>query len=405
MTSVKYFHSDMAGAPTITPTANCFIDVLDACLVNGFGVKAVDSLVVANDVATMTISTGHSAEADTIVLVSGATPSALNGEKRVVSTTTTTITFATSGVSNQTATGTISMKMAPLGWTKPFSATNVAVYRSANMLSPRNYLRVDDSNVRWASTRGYETMTSANDGTGIYPSSTQMSSGLFFRKTSGTITGTHLTATRKWFLIGDDRFFYVGVVINPVSYNGGYVIGCFGDLISYRPGDVYSTINALGNDNNTTTDDSPYYYWGSNVIGDDNNRQYIARTYTGIGGSFGGAFMPQNSFALNTAANLCPNIAQSGSRLFPNAVNQAIYFGRVEYWENQGIRGLVPGWYITPHNIGTTLTAGVTSAPAYGKFDATAATNNRKIIWFTAFNFPAAPVAAPIFFDLTGPWR
>ena len=87
------------------------IAVLDACLVDGFGLKSVDTLVVSGAVATANISTGHSAMVGSVVLISGATPSGLNGEKRVTAITTNTVVFDATGISDQTATGTITLKI------------------------------------------------------------------------------------------------------------------------------------------------------------------------------------------------------------------------------------------------------------------------------------------------------
>ena len=45
-TSVKHFYSAMAGSPGLSGTAGSLIAVLDACLISGFGAKAVDSAVI-----------------------------------------------------------------------------------------------------------------------------------------------------------------------------------------------------------------------------------------------------------------------------------------------------------------------------------------------------------------------
>ena len=47
-TTVKHFDSTMTGAPTLANVAGNLLAVLDACLVDGFGLKTVDSLVVAS---------------------------------------------------------------------------------------------------------------------------------------------------------------------------------------------------------------------------------------------------------------------------------------------------------------------------------------------------------------------
>ena len=40
-TSVKHFHSGRVGAPVLTGAEGSMIALLDACVVNGFGLKSV----------------------------------------------------------------------------------------------------------------------------------------------------------------------------------------------------------------------------------------------------------------------------------------------------------------------------------------------------------------------------
>jgi hypothetical protein len=167
-TSVKYFHSGLTGAPVLSGTAGSLVAVLDACLVNGFAVSAVASLVVASNIATATISGGHSAEVGSVVLVSGATPSGLNSEKKVLSVGAgnTTLTFDAPGISDQTASGTISLKLAGAGWSKEFTGTNLAAYKSNNVAGTGCRLRVDDTAGKTARVVGYETMTASGSAPG-----------------------------------------------------------------------------------------------------------------------------------------------------------------------------------------------------------------------------------------------
>ena len=59
----------------------------------------------------------------------------------------TTFTYAVTGtpVSPATTATSLSAKVAPLGWEKPFSATHKAAYRSKNPQSPQNILLIDNS--------------------------------------------------------------------------------------------------------------------------------------------------------------------------------------------------------------------------------------------------------------------
>lgn len=139
--SVRYYDSTMAGAPALSGTPGALISVLDACLKDGFGTVTLNSLVVAGNVATGTVNAGHGftmvgGAVGPVITIAGATPAGLNGTWRIASVpNSTTFTFATSGIADQTATGTITAKRAPLGFSKVFSGTNKAVYRADDVAS------------------------------------------------------------------------------------------------------------------------------------------------------------------------------------------------------------------------------------------------------------------------------
>ena len=202
--SVKHFRSNMTGAPTLNGVAGALIGVLDACLVNGFNLKTIDSLTVAAGVATASVGGGHGYEPETVVLIAGASPAGLNGAKRILSTTTNTFTFAAAGLGDQTATGAITAKLAPAGWEKVFSGTNKAVYRSLDVTGTRMYLRVDDTAAQFARVVGYEAMTDVDTGVNRFPTEAQRSGGFWWCKASNA------TATaRGWTLFADSRTFYL----------------------------------------------------------------------------------------------------------------------------------------------------------------------------------------------------
>ena len=85
--TVKYFSSGMVGAPQIANNWGDLVTMLDACLVNGFALKAIDSLTFANGVATASITAGHAYLRDQVVLIAGADQPEYNGLFRVISTT------------------------------------------------------------------------------------------------------------------------------------------------------------------------------------------------------------------------------------------------------------------------------------------------------------------------------
>lgn len=220
----KWFASTMAGAPALSGSVGAMISVLDACLKDGFNLLTLDSLVVASNVATGT-NTSHGYIVNQVVLIAGASPAGLNGEWVITEVTSNTFKFATTGISDQTATGTITAKAAHCGWEKQFSGTNLAVYRSGDVLSTRIPIKVDDT------VGQYSTVLMAEGFTDI---STPVNSCAthYFKKSSSTDS-----TARPWLLISDGKTFYLGVDWNSA---GTYDLTSFGDFATIAVGDGYN---------------------------------------------------------------------------------------------------------------------------------------------------------------------
>lgn len=133
-------------APQLTNSWGCLIDVLDACLVNGFGAQTVASLTAVNNLCTVSFGSAHNFKQHQVIKITGASQTEFNGEFRILSVpNVSSFTFQLeTNASTSTATGTISCSLPPLGWEKTYSGTQKAVYRADNGLDPM-YLRVDDS--------------------------------------------------------------------------------------------------------------------------------------------------------------------------------------------------------------------------------------------------------------------
>lgn len=256
-TTVKIFDSTMLNAVQLTGEVGKLVDVFDSCLLpGGFGSVSVTSLAVNGNIATVVTSVDHGlamfGNVGPVVVFSGTTvtgadPDYLNAEFRVASIpTSTSFTFLTEGLGNQTATGTITVSRAGLGWEKPYSGTNKAVY-TPKFPYNKGYIRIlDDSTVpvssagRWAKVRAYETMNGIDTGTGEAPTVAQSPNGISILKSDGSNS-----TTRKWILIGDSGIFYFFTMwhssyVNELLYPwGGWV---FGECGSFRPGDQYNFI-------------------------------------------------------------------------------------------------------------------------------------------------------------------
>lgn len=256
-TSVKTFHDKMEGAPQLNGQPNSLNAMLYALLVSGFGLKTVTSITVSAGVATVLYSAPHAAEKDSVILIDGVTGplTTLNGEQKVtLKPAPGEIRFATSAPDGAAA-GTITMKMAPLGWSRVWQDGNVSVYKSTDVMSNGHYLRVDDTDPIHARVKGFETMSSINVGTGQFPLAAQVSGsspadGGYWPKSS--VSNTY---TVGWNFAGDTRFFMYA----PQAYQGTYPetdtysrrryvcsnFKGFGDPIALRPsGDPYGTVLA-----------------------------------------------------------------------------------------------------------------------------------------------------------------
>lgn len=269
---VKWFHKNMQGAPRLSGTAGDMIALLDACLINGFNVTAPNSLDVASGVASLYYSGGgHGYVQHQVIAVSGATPETLNGEWRVTEVDANYVRFAAPGEPDGTASGTIGVRAAPLGWDKVFSGTNKAVYRSTDVAGTRLYLRVDDTAAQYTYARGYEEMTDVDTGTGLFPTAAQSSWGVTWPKSNQAST-----SARNWLVIGDTRIVYAFVAWSS-TYSGNYDGNVFGDIQSFKDADAYSSI-IFGTGSQTPLSPGQYFSQLNQTVG-----KYISRALSQTG--------------------------------------------------------------------------------------------------------------------------
>lgn len=235
---VRYYESSMPGVPQLSGAAGALIAILDACLVNGWGTKNVNTLAVASGVATAHISSGHPFVEGDVIRVAGAVPDSLNGDWRVAASTAGDVSWSVEGlgISDGSATGTITAMYAPAGWEKIFSSgATRAAYRSLDYASHNGLvLYVDDTGTTTARACGYESMSSIDAGTNPFPTAAQLSGGLYWGKAETT------TGVRSWSLAADDR----RLVFCPAYYSSksGYAPSWqFGLAIGIAPSDMWAT--------------------------------------------------------------------------------------------------------------------------------------------------------------------
>ncbi len=304
---VKYMTSDFAGAPRCSGTAGDMIALLDACLINGFNLLSVVSISVAGEVATVDFGTAHGYIAGQIVLIDGASPTDLNGEKYVTTVSTSEITFDATGVADGSATGTITCKTAPLGsWEKSHTGVNKAAYKSTDPASSQLNLRVDDTNDYYCVCRGYESMTDIDTGVGVFPSKTQYGNGYVWMKSNYANTDA-----RDWVLIGDSMMFYL---FN--TWRSGYHVAStyfFGDIVSYKVADAYNCVISGHHNDNTLNEPGNAITWYH--VSGEVDLLHIARSHTQVGGGVmcrhSGSVL--NPYMGNVSYGLpYPNVANNG---------------------------------------------------------------------------------------------
>ena len=223
-----WYDSTETGAPTLNNAAGSAIEVLRACLVNGFNLRSVTSIVVASGVATATAAThGYSAAYGKLLRVEGAPVAGLNGDVQPLTVDTNTFTYACPGVADGTYTGTITARRAPLDWVEAHTGTNKAIFARSSPEATASMLWVDD-------TRSVTTLAAV---VSMVESATSVDSLTEQFPTSGYPywrTGAATATAKNWVVVGDEKRIYF-MCQKPT---GDFpMVGFFGDPEFLYPGD------------------------------------------------------------------------------------------------------------------------------------------------------------------------
>jgi len=276
MGNVKILRSTDYGAPELFGAIGALLPVLDACLVDGYGLNNIVSLTHTGGVVTATTELAHNLLDFSRQTIAGANEAGYNGEFIIKSVDTFIFTYEAAGITDPVATGTITTKSAGAGWTKAFSDTNITAYRqgAGNMM----YLKVIDTITITARAYGFEDMSSISVGTGQFPLEVQQATGMWIQKSS-TADGT---IPRPWIIIADDRQFFFHVNWNSGAVYTDSPMVHFGDFISYKSGDQYNT-HFVGNVSGAVAGFRFGYIASAVTVVDTGH--FIARSYTQTGSS------------------------------------------------------------------------------------------------------------------------
>ncbi|HHB1156316.1 TPA: hypothetical protein ACOA1Y_003484 [Vibrio cholerae] len=385
---VKWFASNMQGAPTITDsTAGGLAALLKAVLVTGFGTLTVNSLVwdATENAAKATISAGHAYKQDSVIEVTGASPAAYNGEHRVKKVSTTEVWFELDGGNpGIAASGTLSMKVAPLGWTLTHESADgmVAIYRPTDVSASGNVsLRIDNTaftgwtgTAQWlAKVQLVEDVVDINTYTLIY---------------DHRWPATQNLSDKRWDLIGDSQLFYWLPAYGNYNFQALYL---FGYLNSVRPGDRYHAILATYPQADAANTgrrwDSSSAFYNNLLAFDDTNHRALARPYTQLFGT--------------TSWFIKGLFSRFGAGLpLPNGPDNGLYFNPGPFMvleANSHLRGYIPGLIQPFGTISAWNRKNFANMPAFPD----------KIVRFIQATYNEAYNLTPVLigFDLTGPWR
>lgn len=225
---------------------------------------------------------------------------------------------------------------ASLGWTKPYSATNKAVYKQPAG-SNGFYLDVDDSFATYARVRAFETMTAVSTGDRGFPAESQASGGSYLVKSSSADS-----VQRPWLAISNGKIIYL--FIEPASLDGTTtVVYTFGDFTSFKVGDNFNTACFM----NTGSSYVSTGFYAVNVgITAMTPGHYVARNYTQLGSS-----ITVGKHSDNIKGS---NYLGTGSLPYPNPVDGSVCMAPIWVTEVVGgvglVRGVLPGIWNPLHD-------------------------------------------------------
>lgn len=383
-TSVKTFASTDPGALVLSGTAGALSTLLKTYLVDGRGSGAVATLNVTAGVATATYSAGHPFAVGSVGEFAGATPSGLNGQKRILSVATNSVTFAAPGIADGAATGSITSKLASAGWQQVFSATNITCLKPTVPEATGCVLRIDDAGTTNARVRAYEAMTDASTGVGPTPLDSQITGGLYWPKSNAANT-----AAKTWYLVADERGFYLAVA--PAG-SDRYTLLYGGDIASLKSGDAYGYLLTGNQADQTNTSSVP-----DGCVGYSHRSArtgaYLVRAHTAIGQST--AAQRIGAHHNGSTADVYAGTAGYSVGAYPNGPNNGLMTGALEM-HALGIRGTLPGLLHPVQDCASAFATGVI-------VDGTDDLAGRRLMAIRT-GPPAGGTVGTVFIDITGPW-
>ena len=218
---------------------------------------------------------------------------------------------------------------------------------------------------------------------GTTPLDAQVSGGLFWPK-SGTANST----ARPWFMVADDRGFYLAV-----APQGGdrFTLLNAGDIASLKSGDAYGyllTGNQVDQVALTTVPDGCVGYSGRSArVG-----AYLTRAHTAIGL----AAQRIGAHHTGTTADAYAGTAGYAWGSYPNGPNNGLMTAPLELFA-LGMRGTLPGLHHAVQDCGSVFGSGA-------MVDGTDDLAGRRLLAVRTAPPSGAVAGGTVFLDVTGPW-
>jgi hypothetical protein len=243
--------------------------------------------------------------------------------------------------------------LAAAGWSKPYSATNKAVYRMATSGNTGFYLNVQDNGpgaggAREARMWGYEAATAQDTGTNPFPTVAQFATGLFLRKST-----TADSTARAWYCVADGSCFYLFVDTGDVTAPAYSFCFAFGDIFSYKASDAYRCM-IIGRDAENTGSTNNEHLGGvvsssGTWITTLTTGHYLARSWTGTGGSIQFGKHALQIVCTSTSVTECPMGGSTAAVTYPNGPDSALLLSPIWCHHNSGVRGYLKGLWAPCH--------------------------------------------------------
>lgn len=365
----KFYYSTMKGAPNLASEWGSLLSVLKGCLLNGFNEQQVSSVAIANGIATITLGSDHGFIEHQVVSISGADQAIFNAEYRIISVAATTITVKAPSI--ESATGSILIKTAAMGWTEKFTGTNKSVFAAKDTIKNRFVLRVDNS-----LPAGYDTtwgkfarVTIAEDmididNFGSFAKAPTSPTNINTNEQGNGVIGANgvygwakwyhgvetisylkeqstagQSATLDWEIVGDDSYFYFWV---KITNSDGRATYAFAPINSVSSTDSFNCFLSATDGLRAASVIGEIQYTGRNSANCqwkslDESGKFILRDYTGVGSGH----KPCSLFSLNVSNN--QQISGRSENLpFPNKPDNSVVLHDIYVKTDNGIRGTLP---------------------------------------------------------------